>query len=122
MAQPRCVPTAAFIEEDYSRRYRIGIEVPLHERIALGIRPAWISARVSGQPFAIGLGLRSYVTPYTLHGAEAQVSWRLKLLDASARRRRSASALWERPAGRWRSDRVRQRGHASLEMAAFALR
>ena len=74
---------AAFIEEDYSRRYRIGIEVPLHERIALGIRPGVdFPFKVSGQPFAIGLGLRSYVTPYTLHGAEAQVSWRPKLLDA----------------------------------------
>ena len=77
---------AAFIEEDYSRRYRIGIEVPLHERIALGIRPGVdFPFKVSGQPFAIGLGLRSYV--YAIH-----IAWRggaglhatRKLLDALA--------------------------------------
>jgi len=72
---------AAHIEEDYSRRYRIGLEVPLHERIALGIRPGVdFPFKVIGYPFSIGLGLRSYVTPYTLHGVEGQLSWRPKLL------------------------------------------
>lgn len=73
---------AAFIEEDYSRRYRIGLEVPLHERIALGVRPGMdFPFKVMGYPCAVGLGLRSYITPYTLHGVEGQVSWRPKLLE-----------------------------------------
>jgi hypothetical protein len=72
---------AAFIEEDYGKRWRIGVEVPLHERIALGIRPGLdFPVRLFGLPFCIGLGLRSYVTPYTLHGVEGQVSWRPKLM------------------------------------------
>ena len=77
------VDWAAFIEEDYSRRYRIGLEVPLHERIALGLRPGIdFPFKVMGYPCAVGLGLRSYITPYTLHGVEGQVSWRPKLFES----------------------------------------
>lgn len=80
---------AAFIEEDMSKRFRIGLEVPLHERIALGFRPGFdFPVTIMGMPFCVGLGLRNYVTPYTLHGGEVQVSWRPSLigklqLDAS---------------------------------------
>jgi len=72
---------AAFIEEDRSRRYRIGLEVPLAERIALGIRPGIdFPMTLAGQHFVFGLGLRSYLTPYTLHGAEAQLTWQREIL------------------------------------------
>ena len=75
------VDWAAFIEEDRSKRFRLGIEVPLHERVALGLRPGVdIPLKIIGQPFILGLGLRAYVTPYTLYGGEAQVSWAPRLL------------------------------------------
>ncbi len=75
------VDWAAFLEEDRTKRWRFGIEVPLHERVALGLRPGVdFPLKIVGQPFMLGLGLRSYVTPYTLHGGEVQVSWTPRLL------------------------------------------
>ena len=72
---------AAFIEEDRSKRYRLGIEVPINERVALGLRPGLdFPITIVGQSMTVGLGLRSFVTPYTLHGFEAQVAWVPKLL------------------------------------------
>ena len=80
---------AAFIEEDYSRRYRIGIEVPLHERIALGIRPGVdFPFKVSASPLrsAWSAQLR-----YAVH-----VAWRggagLMATETARRPRSSTSA------------------------------
>jgi len=75
------VDWAAFIEEDRSKRWRLGVEVPLNESVALGLRPGVdIPLNIVGQPFILGLGLRSYVTPFTLHGAEVEVAWTPRLL------------------------------------------
>jgi hypothetical protein len=71
---------SAFIEEDRTKRWRIGIEVPLHERVALALRPGIeFPLELLERSISIGLGLRSYIVPYTLHGAEAQVTGRIML-------------------------------------------
>ncbi len=76
------VDWGAFLEEDRSKRWRLGIEVPLHERVALGLRPGLdFPLTVIGQSFVLGLGLRNYLTPYTLHGGEVQLFWTPRLLD-----------------------------------------
>jgi hypothetical protein len=72
---------SAFIEEDYRKRWRLGLVVPLQQRVALGLAPGLTIPLkpIFRQSFELGVGLRGFITPYTLYGAAVEFAWRPKL-------------------------------------------
>lgn len=72
---------SAHLEEDYRKRWRLGLIVPLQQRVALGLAPGiTIPLKpIFNQPFELGLGARGFITPYTLYGAAVELTWRPKL-------------------------------------------
>lgn len=72
---------SAYIEEDFRKRWRLGLVVPMQQRVALGLAPGiTIPLKpVFSQPFELGLGLRGFISPYTLYGAAFELAWRPKV-------------------------------------------
>ncbi len=63
---------SAYVEEDFSKRWRLGLVVPLQQRVALGLAPGLtLPLRpVLGRPLELGLAVRGFISPYFVTDAD----------------------------------------------------
>lgn len=73
---------SAYIEEDFSKRWRLGLVVPIQQRVALGLAPGITLPLkpVMGRPLELGLAVRGFISPYTMYGPAVDMTWRPRIV------------------------------------------